>query len=213
MAQDMGDLSDEEQRKLVASFTSPASIQAFLDSIPYSAEDTNRSVQRVLRDCKAHCLDGGVFAAAMLRRLGYPPLILDIQPEPGTDDDHVLAIYRLNGYYGALAKSNFPGLRYREPVYRSLRELVMSYFEVFFNVQGLKTMRGYTRPLNLAAYDKKGWMQQDAGVDFIEQRLKKLKLTPVVTPAMVGLLQPLDERSYQAGMLGVNRNGLYKAKG
>jgi len=212
MANGIDEFLDPQQRELISTLTSPAKIQAYLDSIPYSAEETNRSPVRVLRDCKAHCLDGGVFAAAMLRLSGYPPIILDMQPDPGMDDDHVLAIYQKNGLYGAVAKSNFSGLRFREPVYRSLRELVMSYFDVFFNVEGIKTLRGYTRPVNLAAYDKKGWMWQDSGVDFIEHRLKELKLTYVVSPEMASQFIPVDQRSYQAGMLGVIPDGLYKPK-
>ncbi|MDR3573061.1 MAG: hypothetical protein P4L50_04330 [Anaerolineaceae bacterium] len=212
MANSLDEYLNEQQSQLIASLSSPAKIQAYLDSIPYSAEEANRSPLRVLSDCKAHCLDGGVFAAAVLRGLGHPPIILDMQPDPGMDDDHVLAIYQRGGFYGAVAKSNFSGLRFREPVYRSLRELVMSYFEVFFNVQGIKTLRGYTRPINLAAYDKQGWMWQDSGVDYIEKRLKELKLTVVATPEMAGHFSPVDQRSYQAGMLGVNSDGLYKPK-
>jgi hypothetical protein len=213
MAKSIDDFMNPQQRELVSTLTNPAKIQAYLDSIPYSAEETNRSPVRVLSDGKAHCLDGGVFAAAILRLLGYPPIILDMQPEPGTDDDHVLAIYQRNGFYGAVAKSNFSGLRFREAVYRSLRELVMSYFEVFFNVEGIKTMRGYTRPVNLAVYDKKDWMWKDTGVDFIEHRLKELRLTYVVTSEMASHFIPVDQRSYQAGMLGVITDGLYKPKG
>jgi hypothetical protein len=148
---------DEQQKSLLAGLTSPAKIQAFLDATPYSASDENRCPLRVIQDCLAHCLDGGLFAAAALHRLGYPALIVDLLPEPKIDDDHVLAVFKYHGCYGAVAKSNFSGLRFREPVYRSLRELVMSYFEDFFNVDGLKTLRGYPRPLHLAAYDRLDW--------------------------------------------------------
>jgi hypothetical protein len=203
---------DHQQLELVQSLTSPAKIQAFLDSIPYSAEERNRSTINVLCDRQAHCLDGGLFAAAALRRLGYPPIIVDLLPEPGTDDDHVLAIFKRGRCLGALAKSNFPGLRYREPVYRNLRELIMSYFEVFFNVDGKKTLRGYTRPVHLEAYDKVSWMVKDEGVDFIEKHLKELKITPVIDEQFANELSLLDKRSYESGMLGVNAAGLYKHK-
>ena len=201
-----------EQRGAWQSLTSPASIQVFLDSIPYSAEDANRSPLRVLQERQAHCLDGGLFAAAALRQLGYPPLIVDLLPDPGTDDDHVLAIFRRNGCYGAVAKSNFVGLRYREPVYRSLRNLVMSYFEVYFNVRGEKTLRSYTVPLDLATYDPMEWLANDAAADSIEKRLPQLRRTNLLTPAMIAELTPVDRRSYEAGMLGTNVDGLYKLK-
>ena len=114
----------------------------------------------VLRERMANCFDGAVFAAAMLSRLGHPPLILDMLPN-GRDDDHVLAVYKRDGHWGAVAKSNFAGLRFREPVYRTVRELVMSYFEQYYNVDREKTLRAYTRPLNLQVFDKYQWMTRN----------------------------------------------------
>jgi hypothetical protein len=201
-----------EQGSAWQSLTSPVSIQAFLDSIPYSAEDANRSPLRVLQERQAHCLDGGLFAAAALRQLGYPPLIVDLLPDPGADDDHVLAIFRRNGCFGAVAKSNFVGLRYREPIYRSLRNLVMSYFEVYFNVRGEKTLRSYSVPLDLATYDPMDWLANDAAADAIEKRLPQLRRTNLLTQAMIAELSSVDRRSYEAGMLGTNVDGLYKLK-
>lgn len=192
------------------SLDSPAAIQAFLDRIDYRGEERNRSVLNVLRERQAHCLDGGVFAAAALRRLGHPPLIVDLLPEPGTDDDHVLAIFQRHGCYGAVAKSNYSGLRYREPVYRTLRELVMSYFEPYFNVAGQRTLRGYSQPLDLATFDAMDWMVNDAAVDMVERRLPRLRRFSLLTPAMVADLVPVDQRSYQAGLLGANPDGLYR---
>jgi hypothetical protein len=206
------DFLDKEQNALLASLTSPAKIQAFLDATPYSPSDENRCPLRVMQDRLAHCLDGGLFAAAALRRLGYPPLIIDLLPQPQLDDDHVLAVFKCYGYYGAVAKSNFSGLRFREPVFRSLRELVMSYFEDFFNVDGLKTMRGYTRPLHLASYDRMDWEVNDRAADAVEKQLKKLHPVPVLAGGMADQLSPTDALSYQAGMLGVNPVGLYKPK-
>ena len=201
-----------EQRGAWQGLTSPANIQAFLDGIPYSSEDANRAPLRVLQERQAHCLDGGLFAAAALRQLGHPPLIVDLLPDPGADDDHVLAIFRRNGCFGAVAKSNFVGLRFREPVYRSLRDLVMSYFELYFNVRGAKTLRSYTVPLDLAAYDILDWLANDAAADTIEKRLPQLRRTALLTPAMIAELSPVDPRSYEAGMLGTNLDGLYKLK-
>ena len=122
-----------ELRKL-RSLRTPAGIQRFLDDLPYHLADTAWSPRRVLREGTAHCLEGAIFAAAALRANGYPPLIFDLEAE--RDTDHVLAIYRERGHWGAVAKSNFAGCRYREPVYRSLRELAMSYFNIYFNLRG-----------------------------------------------------------------------------
>ncbi len=107
-------------RKIFKELKSPAAIQAYLDSIPYIAEELDRSPLRVMTDGQGHCLDGAIFAALALLRLGHRPLIMDLVPEPGTDDDHVLALFQHNHNWGCIAKSNYAFLRFREPVYRSL---------------------------------------------------------------------------------------------
>jgi hypothetical protein len=191
---------------------SPRQIQDYLDQTPYSPEEANRCPLSVIRDRLAHCLDGGLFAAAALRRLGYPPLIVDLLPEPGADDDHVLAIFKERGRYGAVAKSNYVGLRYREPVYKTLRELVMSYFEFYFYTDRKKTLRGYTRPVDLSHYDHLNWMTRDAGADVIEQRLKKLKSISLIDAGMAQALTPVDDLTYAGLTLGINLEGVYKPK-
>ncbi len=154
--QNMMNFSEFESRltsallKAFHHLSSPADIQAYLDSLPYIAEELNRSPLRVMTDGQAHCLDGGIFAALALARLGHRPLILDLVPEPGADDDHVLALFQHNRKWGCIAKSNYAFLRFREPVYRSLRELAMTYFESYTNTEKRKTLRGYTRPLKLS---------------------------------------------------------------
>jgi hypothetical protein len=204
---------NESQRAEFAGLTSPALIQAFLDRTPYSTEEFNICPRRVFELGVANCMDGALLAAAALRRLGHPPLIIDLLPEPGTDDDHILTIYRQGGCFGAIAKSNFTCLRSREPVYRSLRELVMTYFDVFFNVAGMKTLRGYSRPVRLSAFDGLDWEIRDAGVEAIERHLYTLKPVPVITAEMAARLSPMDDISYRAGLLDSDPKGLYKIKG
>ena len=206
------DLLTKAEEAVLGSLSSPAAIQAYLDATPYSPEERDRCPLNVIRDRVAHCLDGGLFAAMALRRLGYPPLVVDLLPEPGIDDDHVLAIFKRGGCYGAVAKSNFVGLRYREPVYRSLRELVMSYFEVFYNVDGLKTLRGYTVPLNLNPFDRDGWTWDDDGVAPIVKRMGEIRRFAVLSSDAAAKLSHVDDLSYRAGMLVVNPAGLYKPK-
>lgn len=201
-----------EQAEIIAGLDSPARIQAFLDTCEYAPEYANRSPLRVLEERKAHCLDGGAFGAMALRRLGYPALLLDMFPDPGMDDDHVLALFRRGGRWGAVAKSNFSGLRYRDPVYTSLHELVMSYFSQYYNIDGLKTLRTYTMPLNLAKFDALHWEWNDAGVDAIEQALLARRRIPLLTPQAAAELAPVDELTYRAGMLATNIDGVYKPK-
>ena len=165
---------NRQERDLVSKLASPSRIQALLDSFFYSADPVNRSPLQVLRDRVANCFDGALFAAAALRQIGYPPLILDMIPD-GRDDDHILALFKQEGHWGAIAKSNFAGLRFREPVYRNLRELVLSYFEQYYNIEREKTLRGYTAPLNLNAFDKWDWMTSEASIDHIGQRLDEIR--------------------------------------
>ncbi len=113
---------------------SPFKIQEFLDSIPYNTTKRTLSPLLVMKERMAHCMDGGLLAASALRRLGYPPLIVDLTAE--NDDDHIIAVFREGNCWGAIAKSNTTVLRFREPVYRSLRELAMSYFEMYYNLNG-----------------------------------------------------------------------------
>jgi hypothetical protein len=126
------------------------------------------------------------------------------------DDDHILALYRCDGHWGALAKSNFVGLRFREPVYRNLRELVMSYFEQYYSVERKKSLRSYTVPLNLKAFDHLNWMMRDEPLERIGKRLDEIRKVSLLTLRMIGSLSLVDERSYRAGLLGANKAGLYK---
>ncbi len=198
-----------EQNKTVTALETPRQIQDYLDSIPYSAENINRCPVSVLRDQVAHCLDGGLFAAAALERLGYPPLLVDIQPEPGRDDDHVLAIFRQNGGWGAIAKSNYTNLRYREPVYRSLHELVMSYFNDYFSIDRERTLRYYTRPYNLSRFTG-DWIQSDIAADAVEHRLHSLRKISLLTAGQIHQLTPVDRRTYECGLCGVDLNGVFQ---
>src|SRR5436189_5533651 len=156
----------------------PAGIQRFLDELPYNLSFTARSPQKVLRDRTASCLEGGIFAAAALRVLGFPPLIFDLEAEQ--DTDHVIAIFKLRGHWGAVAKSNFTGCRYREPVYRSLRELAMSYFNIYFNLRGERTLRRYSRPVNLARFDHLNWMITEHDIWCIAEYLGETPHRPLL---------------------------------
>jgi hypothetical protein len=149
-----------------------------------------------------------VFAAAALERLGHEPRLLDQRAV--RDDDHVLAVFTRHGRWGALAKSNFVTLRFREPVYRSVRELVLSYFEFYFNTEAEKTLRAYSRPLRLRRFDRLGWRVEDAAMEEIARRLDQAPHRNILTPGMARHLSPVDERTYQAAMLGTDPEGLYR---
>lgn len=205
----LGSLTEAE-RALMRTLDTPFKIQSFLDETLYPGGEENRTPAEVLRQKKAHCLDGGLFACSALRLIGFEPQIVDMQPEPGQDDDHVLALYRLCGGWGAIAKSNFSGLRFREPIHRSIRELVLSYFDDSFNMRGEKTLRYYTRPVKLARFDSLNWMTDARGIDAVEAYLKKAPLTRLISPEQAACLSPTDRRSFEAGTLGLNQDGVFK---
>ncbi len=197
------------ERGILSGLSTPARIQAFLDNTPYSTDAFYRCPLRVLREGTAHCFDGALFAAAAFRRIGLPPLIIDMLPND-RDDEHLLAVYKIADHWGAVGKSNFVGLRFREPVYRNLRELVMSYFEQFYNRAGEKTLRGYTVPLNLTTFDSLNWMTSDEHLQEIAARIDGIQRRPLLTRSMIARLSRLDERSIESGLLGANPDGLYR---
>ena len=181
---------------------SPAGIQRALDAMPYHLGQTAWSPRRVLRAGTAHCLEGAIFAAAALRVLGLPPLLLDL--EAVQDTDHVVAVFRVDGRWGAIAKSNFAGLRYREPVYRGLRELAMSYFEGYMNLRGQRTLRAYSQPVDLARFDgtRPGWMTASEDLWWVAEHLAAIPHRALLTPPMVRRLSTVDRRSRTAALVG-----------
>jgi hypothetical protein len=182
----------------------PERIQYFLDSeVAYNKEpdgETIRSPRRVLRDRVGHCLEGALLAAAALRIQGFPPLLLDLGAV--RDDDHVLAIFRRQNHWGAIAKSDYSGLRFREPVYRNPRELVMSYFEHYFNEALEKTLRRYSRPVSLVRFDRIHWMTSEEDLWPISDHLVAIPHVPLFARGVTHGLGRVDQRLAAAGMLG-----------
>jgi hypothetical protein len=178
----------------------PMQIQRFIDGLEYQYADTAGSPQRVLRERKGHCLEGALLAAAALRVNGHPPLLMDL--EAVHDDDHVVALYRERGLWGGIAKSNFAGLRFRAPVYRTLRELALSYFDHYYNLRGERTLRAYAGPVNLARLDGRHWMTDEEDVWCVPELLIAAKHYPVIPHKVARALPRLDRRSYEAGKHG-----------
>jgi len=193
-----------EERAILRRLSSPEKIQSFLDhDVGYNKEhegETCRSPRRVLRDRLAHCAEGAYFAAAALRVHGHPPLIVDL--EAVRDDDHLLAVFQEHGHWGAIAKSNYAGLRFREPVYRTVRELVMSYFEHYYNPAGEKTLRAFSRPVNLRRFDRLGWMTAEEDLWMIGEYFCTIRHFDVMTPEMTRKRRWMDRRLYEAGQVG-----------
>lgn len=195
---------DRREQRILSKLTTPEKIQRYLDrEIGYNTEPNGHtcySPRVVMREGVAHCMEGALMAALALRMIGHPPLLVDL--EAVRDTDHVLAVYRVGERWGAVAKSDYSGLRSREPVYRSIRELVMSYFEHYYNPAGEKTLRAYSRPVNLKRFDRIGWATREGDVWEIPNYLCDIPHTSILTAAMQRRLSRMDERLYEAGRLG-----------
>jgi hypothetical protein len=195
----MNEFTSREKR-LLQSLSTPWKIQDFLNSLPYNTEpngDTCRSPRQVMRYRTAHCFEAALFAAAALRMNGAPPLILDMVAV--RDTDHVIAVYKMDGCWGAIAQSNYSGLRFREPIYRTLRELAISYFEDYYNPKGEKTLRQYSRPVNLTRFDPMNWMTVEEDVWFIAEYLVDIPHTSMFHSKRRMFA---DKRLFDAGMVG-----------
>ena len=194
------DLTPKELRTL-RSLNTPAKIQAYLDAMHYKYTDTAGSPRRVLRERAGHCMEGALLAAAALRVNGHPPLVMDL--EAVRDDDHVVALYQENGLWGGVAKSNYAGLRFRAPVYRSLRELALSYFEHYYNLKGERTLRAYSAAINLSRFDDDNWMTRDDEVWCVAEYLLEARHYPIAPEKTIRRLPRLDKRSFGAGQHGM----------
>lgn len=173
--------------------------------MPYIGEERDRSPLHVMLDGQCHCLDGGFFAALALWQIGFKPLLLDLVPDPGMDDDHVLALYRLDGRWGAVAKSNYVNLGFREPVHKNLRELVMTYFEHYCSINKEKTLRGYTRPFDASRYDHLHWAwDEDGANELYHKYFYGRKSISLLDKRAAKRLHPLTERAYAAETLYTN---------
>jgi hypothetical protein len=206
-----GETPDQEwsrkELQLLKPLSSPEAIQCFLDAIPYNSKATCRSPQRVLHDRTANCTEGALFAAAALCLIGEPPLIIDLRAV--RDDDHVIAPFRRRGRWGALSKSNFSGLRYRSPVFRSIESLAHSYFDQFFNLKRELSLRSFSRPMNLAGKRFRGFEFRRDELDDICDHLDTYKHWPIVAKGGERELRRVDDRLYKSALLGSVREGLY----
>ncbi len=183
------------EKTILSRLSTPAKIQDFVNSLEYRVQGNNQksfSPRQVFKHRQAQCFEGAVFAAAALRFHGFKPLILDLE-SVANDWDHVLAVFKIDNCWGAISKTNHGVLRYREPVYCTLRELVMSYFHEYF-LQGTraKTLRAYSRPVDLARFDKLDWETTNESIFFIALHLSAVPHTPILSRGQIRKLRPAD---------------------
>ena len=194
----------QKEYSFLKKLNTPQKIQDFLNKLEMNFEkhgDTCFSPRTVLQQKKAHCIEGALLAAVILRIHGHEPLILDLE---ATDDDfdHVIALFKKNNHWGAIGKTNHAVLRYREPIYKTIRELVMSFFhEYFLNSNGKKTLRAYSNPVNLSRFDKLNWITSTDQVWFIPEYLTKIKHNKILNKSQTHTLRKADSIEKKASKL------------
>lgn len=186
--------------KSLKKLKSPKQIQDFLNSLPFNFEkrgETYRGVVRTLESKEAHCFEGALVAAFALKQMGYKPLILDLRAS-NKDIDHVVAIYKKDGFWGAISKTNHAVLRYREPIYKSVRELAMSYFHEYFLKSGQKTMRSFSKPFDLDK-SKIDWVNSNEQLFELMERLDNSPHTEILSNKQMKNLRKADKIEIKTG--------------
>lgn len=157
------ELFTEQELEFITRLDTPIKVQDYLDSILFNHEESGEtcmSPRKVMKEKKAHCMEGALFASACLSLQKRKPLILSLKVIP-SDYDHVIALYKENGYWGAISKTNHVVLGFRDPIYKTIRELAMSFFHEYFLAKtGEKSLRGYSRPININTFDN-SWLTSE----------------------------------------------------
>ena len=180
----------------------PAKVQDFLNKLKFNFEEkgeTLKSPIRVLRANNAHCMEGAILGAYILSLHGFQPFILHLEATK-EDYDHVIAPFKIKGLWGAISKTNHAVLRYREPVYKSIHELVMSYFHEYFLNNGTKTLRKYSKPLNLKIFEN-GWELEESDLWGIDEELDKIKHYKILSKSKIKNLRKADKIEIEAGKI------------
>ena len=182
----------KHEESILRKLKTPARIQDYLDRLPINFEengDTHYSPRVVLRQKKAHCIEGALLAATAFWLQGKPPLLLDLKTKQG-DDEHVVALFKEGAYWGAISKTNHSVLRYRDPIYRSVRELALSYFhEYFLTSTGEKTLVSYSKPFNLMSLGD-SWVTDEEHLFYLDDHLNNHPHYPLVPKGYAKKIRP-----------------------
>ncbi len=191
------------ETRLLKKLNTPRKIQDFLETFPINFEptgDTCRSPRRVLQERTAHCIEGAMLAALAMRVNGERPLVVDLTAS-AHDFDHVITVFRQHGHWGAISKTNHAVLRYREPIYKTIRELALSFFHEYTDPEGRKTLRSFSRPVDLSRFDDIDWMTSDENVWDVPEYLADVSHIPILTRAQIATLRRCDPLERKAGEL------------
>ena len=199
----------QAEKSILKRLSNPERIQSYLDSLKYNITDLTRSAREVIRTGQAHCFDGAMFAAAALEFNGFTPLLIDLRANQ-EDDDHILAVFRRHGLWGAIGKSNYVSCRFRDPVHRNIRELALSYFNHYFNLAGTKTLREYSTTFDLRQVRDFDWRFGTEDISDLGNRLDSIRHFRLFPPKVDRELTLADDRLFEAETLGVDPRGAFK---
>ena len=189
-------------QRVYKKLTTPSKIQDFINSIPANFElqgETNMAPLKVLEKNTAHCMEGAMLAASILRYHGRSPLIMDLRAKR-PDDDHIVALFKVGSCFGAISKTNHPVLRYREPIYENLRELAVSYFHEYFDNQTRKkNLREYSIGVDLSRFDNVQWETTDKDLWEIVEAVDEARHYNIITKVQERLLRKAEAIEVQAG--------------
>jgi hypothetical protein len=194
---------EKKELKILKKLNTPKKIQNFLDTLKINFEengDTCMPPKLVLKKKICHCAEGAILAALALRVNGYPPLLIDLKANEN-DFDHLVAVFKQYGKWGAISKTNHMALRYREPIYSSIRELAMSYFHEYLDDDGRKNLRSFSEPVNLKRFDKKNWMTSKDEVLYIADYMDDVKHYPMLNKKQIRNLRRANKIEIDAGKL------------
>ncbi len=200
------------EHRVFRALKSPALIQNVVDTFTYNTDNKTRSPRGVMQTKRAHCFDGAIFAAAAIEYHGGKPILIDLRANDD-DDDHILAIFTRNGLYGSIGQSNYTSGRYRDPVFRSIRELVMSYFCTYFNLAGRKTLREYSGIFDLAKVRDIDWRFTDEDLSPLGDRIDSIRHYTCIPHRHERELSIADMRTFKAETLFLDKKGAFKVKG
>lgn len=194
---------NEKELKILKKLDTPRKIQDFLNKLKINFEEngeTCMSPRKVLREKKCHCIEGAFLAALILRLHGHKPLVVDLKT---TKDDleHVIAVFKKDGKWGAISKTNHAVLRYREPIYRNIRELVMSFFHEYFDNKGKKNLRSFSMPVDLSIFNNKNWIVSEEDLWYIHDYLDKVRHYPILNKSQIASLRKADRIEIDAGKI------------
>jgi hypothetical protein len=189
-----------DERTVFARLSAPHKVQDFVDGIPVNLEETGETIlspRRVVRENRAHCIEGALFAAACFAYHGQPALILNFQAS-AIDVDHVVTLFRREGLWGAISKTNHAVLRWRDPVYRTVRELAMSYFHEYLAPNGKKSLRAISRPFDLGRHAPESWVTAEQDLEWLQDKLNDLSHAPLLPRGIIPRLRDISPLERQA---------------